>query len=151
MVPGDENHRAATELLARLFIETGRPALALERVKKAIAGEAVSAANLDLYYWMALAHEAAGAPAEALALFKKMQAEDLQFRDVNRRVERLSAAVVAAPASPAAPSLRPRRHRRPRPPPGRRASFPGRRSPAARSARCGAARTRPTAAASPCA
>jgi len=99
VVPGDENHRAATELLARLFIETGRPALALERLKKATAGEAVSAANLDLYYWMALAHEAAGAPAEALALFKKMQAEDLQFRDVNRRVERLSA--VAAPASPA--------------------------------------------------
>jgi tetratricopeptide (TPR) repeat protein len=101
VVPGDENHRAATELLARLFIETGRPALALERVKKATAGEAVSAANLDLYYWMALAHEAAGAPLEALALFKKIQAEDLQFRDVNRRVERLSAAAAAAPASPA--------------------------------------------------
>jgi tetratricopeptide (TPR) repeat protein len=106
--PGDENHRAATELLARLFIETGRPALAMERVKKAIGGEVVSAANLGLYYWMALAHEAAGAPAEALALFKKMQAEDLQFRDVNERAARLAAAgpgpaASLAPASAPAP------------------------------------------------
>ena len=92
VVPGDENHRAATELLARLFIETGRPALALERVRKAISGEAISAANLDLYYWMALAHGAAGATAEALSLLRQIQAEDLQFRDVNERVARLSAA-----------------------------------------------------------
>ena len=99
VLPADENHRAATELLARLFIETSRPALALERVRKAIAGEAISAANLDLYYWMALAHEAAGTTAEALALLKQIQAEDLQFRDVNERVARLS---VGAPA-PAAP------------------------------------------------
>jgi len=100
VVPGDENHRAATELLARLFIETGRPALAMERVRKAVGAEAVSAANLDLYYWMAVAHEAAGAPAEALALFKKMQAEDLQFRDVNERVARLSSDATPAPAPP---------------------------------------------------
>jgi serine/threonine-protein kinase len=116
--PGDENHRAATELLARLFIETGRPALAMERVRKAVGGEAVSAANLDLYYWLALAHEAAGEQAEALALFKKMQSEDLQFRDVNQRVARLSAGPAAAPvaarvaapppaASPAGPAAAP--------------------------------------------
>jgi tetratricopeptide (TPR) repeat protein len=122
VVPGDENHRAATELLARLFIETGRPALAMERVRKAVGGEAISAANLDLYYWMALAHEAAGAPAEALALFKKMQAEDLQFRDVNQRVTRLSAAApdAAAPsASPVPPAATPAAA--PAPPPAARA------------------------------
>jgi tetratricopeptide (TPR) repeat protein len=102
VVPGDENHRAATELLARLFIETGRPALALERVRKAISGEAISAANLDLYYWMALAHEAAGSAAEAQALLKQIQAEDLQFRDVNERVARLSSAAPAPAAPPAA-------------------------------------------------
>ena len=104
VVPGDENHRAATELLARLFIETGRPALAMERVRKAISGEAISAANLDLYYWMSLAHEAAGATAEALALLKQIQAEDLQFRDVNERVARLSAAAPAPAAHPASPA-----------------------------------------------
>jgi tetratricopeptide (TPR) repeat protein len=103
--PGDENHRAATELLARLFIETGRPALAMERVRKAVGAEPVSASNLDLYYWMALAHEAAGERDEAIALLKKMQAEDLQYRDVNERVARLGRgqAPAASPALPLAP------------------------------------------------
>ena len=115
VLPSDENHRAATELLARLFIETGRPALAIERVHKAIAGADVSAANLDLYYWLALAREASGAREEALQLYKRMQAEDLQFRDVNQRAARLAAgasppagapaaAVPAAPAAPAGPN-----------------------------------------------
>jgi serine/threonine-protein kinase len=109
----DENYRGATELLARLFIETGRPALAMERLRKAIGNEAISAANLDFHYWLALAHEAAGAPGEALALYKKIQAEDLQFRDVPKRVARLAGgAPVASPATvppvrPAAPASPP--------------------------------------------
>ena len=134
------------------------PALAMERVQKAIGGEAVSAANLDLYYWLALAHEAAGAPAEALALYKKIQAEDLRFRDVN---ERVGAPVGRGARGRARPAPRPRaappppapRRRRPPPPPppAPRASSRRRRSRAARWARSGAARTRPTAAASRCA
>ena len=108
--PSDENHRSATELLARLFIETGRPALAMERLRKAIGNEAISAGNLDFHYWLALAHEAAGTPGEALALYKKIQAEDLQFRDVPRRVARLAGGAAAAspatvpPGRPAAPA-----------------------------------------------
>jgi serine/threonine-protein kinase len=100
VIPSDENYRAATELLARLFIETGRPALAIERTKKAIGAEPISAANLDFHYWLALAHEASGGRAEALELFKKIQAEDLQFRDVHQRVSRLAAALPAAAAPP---------------------------------------------------
>jgi serine/threonine-protein kinase len=112
---GDEHYRAAVELLARLFIETGDPALAIERLAKALGGEPVSPANLDLYYWLAAAHEAAGHNAEALALFKKIQAEDLSFRDVAARAARLQAApavsrpapppTVAAPAAPARPMV----------------------------------------------
>jgi serine/threonine-protein kinase len=94
----DENYRAATELLARLFIETRMPALAIERVQKAIGAEPVSAANLDLYYWLAVANEASGHVSEALGLYKKIQSEDLQFRDVERRVARLAGG--ALPASP---------------------------------------------------
>ncbi len=103
----DENYRAATELLARLFIETRMPALAIERVQKAIGAEPVSAANLDLYYWLAVANEASGQVSEALALYKKIQSEDLQFRDVERRVARLAAGglPVAPPTAPIAAPL----------------------------------------------
>jgi len=102
VAPGDENYRAATELLARLFIETGRPALALERVQKAIGDEPVSVSNLDLYYWLARTHEASGAGGEALALFKKIQAENLRFGDVNERVSALESGEGAAAPVPAA-------------------------------------------------
>ena len=89
VAPADDDYRVGTELLARLFIETGRPALAIERLRKAIGREAMSPANLDLFYWLALAQEAAGARAEALSLYAQMQAEDLHFRDVGQRLARL--------------------------------------------------------------
>jgi serine/threonine-protein kinase len=105
----DENYRAATELLARLFIESKMPALAIERVQKALGGQEVSAANLDLYYWLGLSHEASGDGAAALAIFKKIQSEDLQFRDVPKRVARLQAGPPSVAGAPAPP--------RPAPPP----------------------------------
>ncbi len=104
----DENYRAATELLARLFIETRMPALALERVQKAIGGQPVSSATIDLYYWLGLAHEASGHGSQALDIYKKIQSEDLQFRDVNQRVARIqggaSRPAASGPAAQAPPS-----------------------------------------------
>jgi tetratricopeptide (TPR) repeat protein len=99
----DEYYRAATELLARLFIEARMPGLAIERVQKAIAGQPISSANLDLYYWLALAHETSGSGAEALSIYKKIQSEDLRFRDVEKRVARLAAGggLTAPPSAPA--------------------------------------------------
>ncbi len=86
----DDNFRAATEILARLFLESGRAPLARERLQRAIAGEAVSVSNLDLYYWLAIAQER-DQPAEALALYKKIQAEHLGFKDVDERMAALEA------------------------------------------------------------
>jgi tetratricopeptide (TPR) repeat protein len=86
----DDNFRAATEILARLFLESGRAPLARERLQRAIAGEAVSVSNLDLYYWLAIAQER-DQPAEALALYKRIQAEHLGFKDVDERMAALEA------------------------------------------------------------
>ncbi len=103
----DENYRAATELLAQLFIESGMPALAVERAQKALAGQPVSASNLDLYYWLGRAQEYSGTGAEALATFGKIQAEDLQFRDVNQRVARIQSGAPLPAPSPANPQRSP--------------------------------------------
>ena len=86
----DDNFRAATEILARLFLESGRAPLARERLQRAIVGEPVSVSNLDLYYWLAIAQER-DQPAEALALYKKIQAEHLGFKDVDERLAALEA------------------------------------------------------------
>jgi hypothetical protein len=91
----------AGELLARLFLEAGRPALAVERLRRILGAEPVSASTLDLYYWMAVAHEKAGGAAEALSLYEKILAEDLHFRDVEARV----AAVRSGRHAPDPPSV----------------------------------------------
>jgi len=97
----DENYRVAAELLARLFLEAGRPALAVERLRRILGSEPVSPSTLDLYYWMAVGHEKAGKTAEALSLYEQISAEDLHFRDVEARV----AAVRAGRPSPDPPPI----------------------------------------------
>jgi len=101
----DENYRAAIEILCRLFIESGMPTLAVERVQKTLAGQPASSANLDLYYWLGVGLETSGNAAEALMAYKKIQSEDLQYRDVNQRVLRLQNATPGTPAP--RPSPRP--------------------------------------------
>jgi tetratricopeptide (TPR) repeat protein len=115
--PSDENHAAAAALLGRLFVETGRPALAVERLQKAIGGEPVSQANLDLYYWLAVA-TAATSPSDAIALFERIQAESLHHRDVDERLAALRARAAAPPPPPAPVAAAP-------PPPSPAPSAPG--------------------------
>ena len=144
VAPSDENHAEAAALLGKLFVETGRPGLAVERLQKAIAGEPVDHSNIELYYWLAAAHEAAS-PREAIGVYERILSESLHFRDVEARLRALRArtaegngttapvpvvtpAEVAAapeppppapppPAPPAPPAPAPARRRRCRPSP----------------------------------
>ena len=107
--PSDEHSGAAAALLGQLFVESGRPGLAVERLQKAIGGKPVSNANLDLYYWLAAAHEKDN-PLESIGLYKRIQAESLHFREVGARLAALEAAQASGasrvdrrkPAAPAA-------------------------------------------------
>jgi len=103
----DENHAAAAALLGRLFVETGRSSLAVERLQNVIGGAPVSQSNLELYYWLAAAHEGQN-PREATALYERILAESLHFRDVEQKLAALNAKekppVAAAPPPPVAPA-----------------------------------------------
>ncbi len=96
----DENYGAATELLARMFIEEGRPGLAVERVQKVLGSQPVSPTTLDLYYWLAVGLETAGKNTEALAIFRKVQSENLHYQDVGKRVARLEEGGNVPPLAP---------------------------------------------------
>jgi tetratricopeptide (TPR) repeat protein len=89
--PTDEHYLEAVGILSRLLIETGRPTLAVGRLQNALARETMGAGNLEYYYWLAAAHEIAGQTAPALDLYKKILAEDLGFRDVEKRISALEA------------------------------------------------------------
>jgi tetratricopeptide (TPR) repeat protein len=101
--PQDENYRGATEILARLFIELKRPVLAIERVQKVVGSEPVSASNLGLNYWLAAGHEVAGQLREALTIYKKILAENMGYRDVDKRVARIEASGAHLAPPPASP------------------------------------------------
>jgi eukaryotic-like serine/threonine-protein kinase len=92
--PSDENYRAAVVQLSRLFVESGRAALAVERLHKVLGSEPISVGNLDLYYWLAAAQERLN-PLEALSTYKKIQAESLTYSDVHARVMKLEATLAA--------------------------------------------------------
>jgi eukaryotic-like serine/threonine-protein kinase len=96
----DENYGPATELLARMFIEEGRPGLAVERVQKVLGSQPVTPATLDLYYWLAVGLETAGKNSEALAIFRKVQSENLHYQDVGKRVARLEEGATVPPLPP---------------------------------------------------
>jgi eukaryotic-like serine/threonine-protein kinase len=115
----DENYRAATVLLAQLFVEGKMPGLAVERLQKILGNDPVAPANLDLFYWLSAGHEATNNPREALGIYKKILSEDLHYRDVGARVSRLQAAGVslATPSSPyPAPAAPPPAPPAPKPP-----------------------------------
>lgn len=120
----DENYGPATEILSEVFLKKGMPALATARLQKVLAGQQISAANLNLYYWLAAAEESAGRQAEALAIYKKVQAEDLRFRDVEQRVAAIQSGTTLPPPDtfhaprPAAPGSAPAAPPSPGPAPG---------------------------------
>jgi tetratricopeptide (TPR) repeat protein len=87
----DEHYLEAVGILARLLIETGRPTLAIERLQKALAKEPLGSGNVELYYWLAASYEMAGQTPTAVDLYKKILAEDLGFRDVEKRIAALEA------------------------------------------------------------
>jgi tetratricopeptide (TPR) repeat protein len=112
----DEHYLEAVVILGRLLIETGRPTLAVERLQKALARETMSAGNLEPYYWLAAALEAAGQTGPAVDIYKKILADDLGFRDVEKRIAALEAGqgptpirrfAMSAPKGPSAVSAAP--------------------------------------------
>jgi serine/threonine-protein kinase len=117
VAPDDENYRAAAVLLARLFIDSGKPSLAVERLQRLLAGQPLNRGTLDLHYWLAVGLEASGNSRDALDLYRRIESEDLHHRDVGQRVDRLEAggttpppattpAAAPAPVPPAASSVR---------------------------------------------
>jgi serine/threonine-protein kinase len=91
VAPTDEHFAAATEKLAELFVLSGMTPLAIERLEKALAGKPPSPENLNLYYWLGRAHEAAHALSQSIAVYKRILAEDLEYRDVIARMRALEA------------------------------------------------------------
>ena len=87
----DEHYLEATEKLAEMFLESGNDALAVERLQRVLEDKPV-AGNVNLYYWLARGHEAAQ-PKAAIQIYKRIQSEDFDCKDVGARVTALESGV----------------------------------------------------------
>jgi tetratricopeptide (TPR) repeat protein len=101
-----ERFLEATAALGEIFLETEMYGLAKEKLEGAVAAHPISTATLDLYYLLALAHEKSGEAQAALALYEKVMAFQLTYRDVQTRTaalqERRAGAVTQSVPRPAA-------------------------------------------------
>src|SRR5262249_41048729 len=98
VLPGHRDFRAASFLLGRIFFDQGLHTLAVDKFTSAIGDEAVGGDNVDIYYSMALAHEANRRPREALAVYQKILSFDYSFKDAMPRMKALEEKPRVGPA-----------------------------------------------------
>ncbi len=91
--------REAAALLGEIFRKKGKHSLAQKKLEQAIGGEALSAANAELYYQLAALHEASGHLTQAIEVYEKILATDYHFRDVDARLESLRTLATAQAAT----------------------------------------------------
>jgi tetratricopeptide (TPR) repeat protein len=99
-----EQYDSATLILSQLFVQKNLPALAVDKLKRLIGEQQISAANIDHFYNLGLAYEKLENDGEAVSTFRKILTERYGYKDVDQRIARLTAPKPkAAPASVPAP------------------------------------------------
>lgn len=92
VTPGDGTRRffQCANLLGHCFMEKGMPNLALMWFKRALETPSLREEEKQgLWYELAHAYEADGDPGNAFKYFEKIYAENVDYRDVAKRLERL--------------------------------------------------------------
>ncbi len=106
VMPGHRDFRKACFLLGRVFAEEGLHTLAADKFAAAIGGAEVGEGNVEIFYSLALAHEANARPREALAVCRKIVSYDYTYRDAAKRMEALEKACRQRPRARDAPRRR---------------------------------------------
>ncbi|MFN7965093.1 MAG: protein kinase [Acidobacteriota bacterium] len=89
--------------MGRLFERKGLDSLAVDQYRRAVADQAPSATNLEIWYRLASALERTGRVREAIATFRRVIAIEYNYRDATRRLSRLeerAAQIVSVRRSP---------------------------------------------------
>lgn len=91
-----EEYLNASLALGQVFLERGMGEAAKERYQKIISQGPIRPSNLEIYYQLAQMHEKSKDFDEALALYEKILAEDINYKDVKAKSELLKRALNAA-------------------------------------------------------
>jgi tRNA A-37 threonylcarbamoyl transferase component Bud32 len=85
--PSDASYQDALVELAHSFMERDLPGVAVEKLKKALAGTPLSSKNMDVYHTLAVASEHMGDLHGAADILKKIVAENYAYRDAVGRLQ----------------------------------------------------------------
>ncbi|MHB8482837.1 MAG: protein kinase domain-containing protein [Nitrospiria bacterium] len=88
-----KNYEQASLLLGDLFQQKGMLGPAREKYQKLIDRKSITRENLETFYNLALLTEKIGDLHEAVSLYEKILAEDLNYKDVSSRLEQLGVKV----------------------------------------------------------
>jgi len=102
--PSHPNYQEALVELGESFIERDLPGVAVEKLKKALAEEPLTAKNLDVYHTLAVASEQMGDDDAAVEILKQIIAENYSYRDAVGRLQALQKKAADAPTPEPTPS-----------------------------------------------
>lgn len=104
-----EHYDDATLILARLFLAKNLPDLAVDKLRRLIGNDQISAQTLEHFYCLGLAYEQLGKTNEAIDTFRKVMTERYGYEDVEQRIARLSSGAPPqpSPAPATAPAASP--------------------------------------------
>ena len=87
--PKNPHYQESLVQLGQSFMERDLPGVAVEKLKKALHDQPLTAKNLDIYYTLAVASEQMGGYVEAAEIFKQIVAENYGYRDAVGRLQEL--------------------------------------------------------------
>jgi tetratricopeptide (TPR) repeat protein len=99
-VPVDhDQYQPASAMLGRIFGKKKKFGLAIQKLQQAIGERELDARNIALFYDLATVFEAAGKPADAMALYERILGADYHYKDVEERLETTRALAQAMPSA----------------------------------------------------
>ncbi len=87
--PTNPHYQESLVELGQSFMERDLPGVAVEKLKRALHDQPLTAKNLDMYYTLAVASEQMGGYEEAAKIFKQIVAENYSYRDAVGRLQEL--------------------------------------------------------------
>jgi len=88
-----EEYLKVSLVLGQIFVERGMVEAAKERYQRIISSKMIGPQNIEVYYQLAQIHEKGKDFDEALSLYEKILAQDIQYKDVKAKSDLLKKAL----------------------------------------------------------
>ena len=86
VTPDHQDYEKTCMILAQEFIKLNMPSIAIKKITEGLEGQPLTKDNMDFYYLLAQAHDLQKETKEALNIYEKILALDLNYKDVKDKI-----------------------------------------------------------------